>query len=285
MKLMMTGTTGFLGSRVAAGLAGQYQVAALPSSLLRGVLTEERIARIRDAVAAEKPDILFHTAAISDTAYARQHPEESFMANVVLPQVLAQVTADVGCKMVFCSSDQVYISCEGRGPFAETEPVAPKDAYGQHKYLAEERIADAAPDAVSLRLTWLYDFPARGLPIHGNLLLTLLGAAARHKTLSLSKTDYRGVTYVGQLIENLPKAFALPGGVYNFGSESMQSAYEIGRSWCGIMGLDLETIQPFDGKPRSLCMNCDTIHAKDIFFDNSDAGVQRCLRDYGVDKL
>jgi len=285
MKLLLTGATGFLGSRVQRYLRQGYEIGVLPSNLLRGELTGERAERLAEAAAAEKPDVLLHAAAISDTAYAQRHPEESCRANVRLPQTLAGIAARLRCKFVFCSSDQVYGGCAGKGPFAEDAPLAPVNVYGRHKLEAEALVAAAAPGAVCLRLTWMYDLPACRLPSHRDLLLQMLLAAARREPLSLSATDYRGVTYVGQVLENLPGAFVLPGGVYNFGSESRHSAFQIAMAWREELGLDGLTIQPVEGTLRSLCMDLGKTKAVGIAFDESIFGIRRCIADYGLDKL
>ncbi|HPF86730.1 MAG TPA: sugar nucleotide-binding protein [Candidatus Limiplasma sp.] len=285
MKVLLTGGTGFLGSRVQRYLRQGYEVGTLPSALLRGELTAARMERLAEAVAAEKADVLFHAAAISDTGYAQQHPEESYRANVCLPQTLAGIAAKLRCKFVFCSSDQVYGGCAGKGPFAEDMPLKPVNVYGRHKLEAEALVAEAAPGAVSLRLTWMYDLPACRLPSHRDLLLQMLLAAVRREPLPLSATDYRGVTYVGQVLENLPMAFALPGGVYNFGSGSDQNIFQIAVAWRGELGLDGLEIQPVDGNLRSLCMDMGKTKAVGIAFDETIFGIRRCISDYGLDKL
>lgn len=64
----------------------------------------------------------------------------------------------------------------------------------------------------------MYDFPGNDLPIRGNLPLNLLRAAQDGTPVQFSQNDWRGVSFVREVIENLRSALALPGGVYNFGS-------------------------------------------------------------------
>jgi len=285
MNILLTGATGFLGSRALAFLRESETVTALPSALIRGELTAERADALYAAVAEAAPDVIFHTAAISDTGYAEQHPDESYQANVLLPLALANIAARLHAKLVSCSSDQVYNGCTERGPFGETFPLQPVNVYGRHKLEAEARVQEAAPDAVSLRLTWMYDLPARGMPTHRNLLTNLLGAALHGQPLSLSVDDLRGITYAGQVVGYLPLAFTLPGGVYNFGSEGDRSVYDIALAWCDALGLNRATVTPVRGRPRSLLMNGASAAAQGICFDLSAEGVQRCLAEYGLNRL
>ena len=56
----------------------------------------------------EHPDVIVHTAALSNTQYCQQEPEDSFRANVLLPEWIAKGAEKVGAKLLSCSSDQVY---------------------------------------------------------------------------------------------------------------------------------------------------------------------------------
>lgn len=285
MKVLITGATGFLGSRALPFFRERGQASALPSSLMRGEWTAAREDALHAAVAEAAPEVILHMAAISDTGYAEQHPEESYQANVTLPHALAKMAAREKVKLVCCSSDQVYNGCKGPGPFAETVMLQPTNVYGRHKLEAEARVNEASPEAVSLRLSWMYDLPGYGLPTHRNLLTNLLGAALRGETLTLSTTDTRGVTYARQVVDNLPRAFALPGGVYNFGSEGDRSVYAVALGWCEALGLDAQRVRPAQGQPRSLLMDDAAAVSLGITFDTTVEGIRRCMADYGLNAL
>ena len=86
MNILLTGSSGFLGSRALYHLEQQgHLVTPIPSAVLRGTLSGERLASLERYFGQNRADILLHTAAISDTGYAEQHPDESFQANVELP--------------------------------------------------------------------------------------------------------------------------------------------------------------------------------------------------------
>lgn len=93
----------------------------------------------------EHPDVIVHTAALSNTQYCQQEPEDSFRANVLLPEWIAKGAEEVGAKLLSCSSDQVYAGVTQRGALAETLPLSPSNVYGQHKLEAETRVLARCP--------------------------------------------------------------------------------------------------------------------------------------------
>ena len=276
-KILVSGAGGFVGARVMAQLADRYTMCAFP----KGMLAAANEAAVADVVRREQPDVILHTAALSDTGYSEKHPEESYRANVQLPLWMARAARENGAKLVAFSSDQVYAGLNERGPFAEDMPLSPANVYGRHKLEAEQRVLDALPGAVLLRATWMYDLPGFGLPIRGNYLLNLWNAALHGQTLQFSGKDYRGITYVREAVERLIQAMELPGGVYNFGSENDCDMYTTALQTCETLGIHPEIAR--QDWPRSLLMDGSKFRAAaGVGFADTQTGVKNCLRDYGL---
>lgn len=276
-KLLVSGAGGFVGARIMTQLAGRYELCAFPKGM-PAAADEQTVA---DWVRREQPDVIVHTAALSDTGYSEKHPDESYRANVLLPCWMAAAAQKSGARLVAFSSDQVYTGLTEHGPFDEDTPLSPANVYGRHKQEMEQRVLDILPDAVLLRAAWMYDLPGYGLPIRGNFLLNLLTAAMRQETLRFSARDYRGITYVREAVERLPQAMELPGGVYNFGSENDCDMVTTARRTCAL--LDIHPVIETADWPRSLLMDGGRFRAAaGVGFDDTLTGVQHCLRDYGL---
>lgn len=157
-KILVTGAGGFVGSRVMQQWAGHYELCTFP----KGFLATAGEDAVRQAVLQQRPDVILHTAAISDTGYCAGHPEQAYRANVELSVWLARAAAEIGAKLVAFSSDQVYAGIEQSGPLPENIPLQPANVYGQGKLEMEQRVQALCPGAVLLRATWMYDLP--GLP-------------------------------------------------------------------------------------------------------------------------
>ena len=278
-KILVTGAGGFVGSRVMQQWTGRCDLCTFPKGFL-AVVGENAV---RQAVLQQCPDVILHTAAISDTGYCADHPEQAYRANVELPVWLARAAQQTKAKLVAFSSDQVYAGVQQQGPLPETLALHPANIYGQYKLEAEQRVLELCPDSVHLRASWMYDLPGYGLPIRGNLPLNLLCAALKGEALRFSRNDHRGVTYVRQVIENLEPAMALPGGVYNFGSGNAENMVCTARQFAETLGIAVQIEEESWG--RNLVMDTTKLERFGIRFDTTQHGIQRCLKDYGLRTL
>ena len=261
MKILVTGPRGFVGARIMAAMD------AIPAPSLRGA-DEDDIRRLVERV---EPDIVIHTAAISDISACAADPEASYRANVALPLMLARAVP----KPVLFSTDQVYGGCAGEGPYGEDD-VAPANLYAEHMLEMERRVLEANPNAVLLRATWMYDMPLYGVANRGNFLVNML----RARELAFSATQRRGVTYVREVARLMARAMELPGGVYNFGSENPLAMLETARWLAGELGLD---VRLRDAGPRhNLWMDCSKARRHGVSFGDTVSGLRQCIEDYGL---
>lgn len=276
-RVLVTGAGGFVGARILDMWRGKFALCAFPSDTLR-TADENAVLRF---ILKEHPDVIVHTAALSNTQYCQQEPEDSFRANVLLPEWVAKGAEEVGAKLLSCSSDQVYAGVTQRGALAETLPLSPSNVYGQHKLEAEARVLARCPDAVALRLPWMYDLPGYHLPIRGNLPLNILRAAKTGEVLHFSRNDYRGVGYVREVIANLLPAMALPGGVYNFGSGNDQDMVDTALYFAHLLQVDVH-IEEADFV-RNLVMDGQKLQEHGIVFRSTQGAFRQCLADHGMD--
>lgn len=77
-KLLITGSSGFLGSRLALYYKDKYEL-LLPTHSELNVSREEAVMAYMEQF---QPDIVLHCAALSNTWYCEQHSDESHRVNV-----------------------------------------------------------------------------------------------------------------------------------------------------------------------------------------------------------
>lgn len=259
--ILVTGASGFVGQKI---MQMCKDTIACPS--LRG-LPEEKIKHIVEESGA---DTIIHTAAISDIGACQANPEASYLANVQIPVYLAKASKNV--KLICFSSDQVYSGLDENGPYSE-ERVKPGNLYAEHKLEMERRVLELSPDAVMLRAQWMYDFYLK----KPNYFMNIINAK---ESVSFSSRQFRGITYVKEVAENMEKVIRLPGGVYNFGSETTKSMYEITREFLALIGKEIALE---DAPPRhNLWTNCSKAQKYGIFFRNVEDGLYACAKDHGL---
>ena len=243
MKILITGATGFVGSRFVARWQGEY-------TLLTPSHTELPIDNAEAAlhyVSTAKPDVVLHLAAISNTWHCEQHPEESKQINVMGALHMAQAAKAVGAKFIFFSSDQIYNGNEELGALPETIAVRPENVYGRDKLEAERLIAEVDEAAVLLRATWMYDAECVGMRTHPNFVVNIANALRTQTPLRFATREYRGITNIREVVEILPHCFNIPGGVYNFGAENLLNTYDTALAYARL--LQKQTPEAFTNMP------------------------------------
>ena len=259
--ILITGAAGFVGRRLMETVPGAVAAPSLRNA------SQEDVRRIVEESGAEA---VIHTAAISDIGACQADPEASYRANVQLPLWLAKAAGNR--KLICFSSDQVYSGSREAGPYSE-EMTAPGNVYACHKLEMEQRVLEILPEAVMLRAEWMYDLRAP----KPNYLLNVLRAEG---TVAFSSRQYRGVTYLGEVAENMDRVLALPGGAYNFGSETTLSMQELTKRLAALLGKPLAVE---DAPPRhNLWMDCGKAARYGVVFSDVLTGLTKCLQEYGL---
>lgn len=278
-KILITGSTGFLGSRLAYYLRDRYEL-LLPTHAELNVSREEAV---RAYMEEHQPDIVLHCAALSNTWYCEQHPEESHRVNVQGTVRIAKACKLMGAKLVFMSSDQVYNGTPMLGALKEEDVLQPVNVYGRHKLECEQRAQWNNPESVGLRLTWMYDLPSSSMKLNTNILVNLRKAHDEGNPIKAATHEYRGVSNVWEVVRNIEKAIFLPGGIYNFGSGNTLNSYELHLKAASLLGLEnpsqwvLPDEERFYDSPRNLTMDCSLVGEYGVRFKDSVEGIENAI--------
>ena len=141
----VTGAGGLIGNylmRSATAQAPDWQVKGLTRRELE--LTDLRA--VRELFKRERPQLLIHCAALSQSTLCQANPGAARRMNVEVTGVLAELAAEI--PMLFFSTDLVF---DGQaGNYDETAPVNPLGVYAETKVEAE-RLVLANPRHLVLR--------------------------------------------------------------------------------------------------------------------------------------
>jgi dTDP-4-dehydrorhamnose reductase len=138
----------------AGGLIGGYLLAGAPEGapetrtvgLTRPQLDLADFAAVRSEFRRQRPRLIIHCAAMSQSPECQANPQLAHRLNVQVTALLAELAADI--PFVFLSTDLVF---DGKaGNYDETDPVNPLSLYAETKALAE-RVVLANPRHTVIR--------------------------------------------------------------------------------------------------------------------------------------
>jgi perosamine synthetase len=99
------------------------------------------------------PDIVIHTAGLTDVDECEINPKKSEIANYLIARSVARACANRACKLVHISTDHLF---DGNSPKATEETVPnPQNVYATHKLAAEEAVLEVCPAALVVRTNFL----------------------------------------------------------------------------------------------------------------------------------
>jgi len=276
-KILLTGASGFLGSRIFTYYKEKYQIFA-PSHSEMDITNLDSVLHYFEN---HKPDIFLHCAAISDTGTCEKNPDLSFTVNVTGSETIAKASLLFGAKCVLCSSDQVYCNSTYEHANLESDIVTPYNVYGKHKLAAEQSCLSLNVDSVHLRLAWMYDSKIDMAAPRNDFAKQLLRSINEKPDLALPINDKRGIADVWEVVRNIERTFDLPGGVYNFGSSNDKSTYETALSVLTALHCDTSYLKEkvYD-TARNLSMSQEKLESYDIHFSTTEDALIRCLKNY-----
>ena len=242
MKILVTGTEGYIGARLAPWLhARGHDVAGLDTGLYRdgclyldplgmpfGPRTIYKDLRTVAPADFEGFDAVVHLAELSNDPLGQNRPEITFKINHEGSVRIANAAREAGVRrFVYASSCSVYGVGSGE-VLDETSPTNPQTAYAQCKVLVERDLAPMADDRFSvvfLRNATAYGPSPR---MRFDIVLNDLCALARTKKKIAMVSDgspWRPIVHVEDICEAMrcaaeAPASAINGEVFNVGQTS-----------------------------------------------------------------
>ena len=166
MKILVTGGSGFIGSRFVEKFVNEYdftvftleQTARLVDTSIKmeyGTVFDKKLVKI---IQNFNPDIVIHLAAFSGLKKCEENPEKAFDINVTGTKNVIEGCLESNAKLVFISTREVY-GLTNRAS-NENDELNPINIYGKTKMQAEKLIQNASEkhglNYTILRLTNVY---------------------------------------------------------------------------------------------------------------------------------
>ena len=153
MKILITGGKGMLGRTLQRDLAGHEIIVA---DLPEWNITDDTgfVAKVCEA----KPELIVHCAAMTKVDDCETNRDLAFRLNEDGSRNVALAAKACGARLFAISTDYVFSGEPPREPWAwsETDIPRPRTVYGASKFAGEQMIQMLLPEAVIIRIAWLY---------------------------------------------------------------------------------------------------------------------------------
>ena len=236
MRILVTGATGFIGSRLLERLAemgghdlfsmqryvtGRYVLGAGQGVKIMFCDLRDHFS-VKCAIREVQPEVVFHLASISPVSYSYDHPNEVLDANLTGTVNLAEACLREVPHLkhfLFASTSETF----GNGPLPKREdtPQAPNSPYSVSKHAAEKYVLYMW-DAYKFPMTVLRPFNTYGRRDNTHFLVErMLVQMLRGDTVKLGdRTPERDLLYIDDHVEAYLTCFVKPqasiGQTFNF---------------------------------------------------------------------
>lgn len=205
------------------------------------------------------PRFIVHAAAVTSVDAAWQAPEGARRINVGVTAELGELSREIGCRLVFLSTDLVF---DGAGaPYVETDTVSPLSVYGRTKAEAERAVL-GVPNSLVLRPALMYGISAVDRP---TTFRNQLEALRTGQPLRLFEDEYRTPLWLEDAAKAcIETARAGLTGVLHIAGPERLSRLEMGRLMARSLGVrgdgivatrqgDMQTPEP---RPPDVSLDC-----------------------------
>ena len=161
MKILITGGKGMLGRTLLRELGAVFQGKPSAHELVVADLPDWDITDdvgFAEKTQVLKPDVIIHCAAMTKVDDCESNRELAFKLNEEGSRNVALAAKMSGARLIAISTDYVFSGEPPREPWAwgEMDIPRPQTVYGASKFAGEQMIQMLLPEAVILRIAWLY---------------------------------------------------------------------------------------------------------------------------------
>jgi dTDP-4-dehydrorhamnose reductase len=161
MKVLVVGGSGLLGSRITKLFCSKFETYATYSTnkpplrecelIKLNVIERDSVIKLIEEI---HPEVVVHTAALTDVDYCEKHKKETWKLNVIGTRNVLEGCEKAGARMVYISTDYVFDGV--RGNYCEEDSVNPVSYYGTSKLEGEKLLAAGKVDYSIGRVSVVY---------------------------------------------------------------------------------------------------------------------------------
>jgi len=238
MKILLTGASGQLGQEWQRLTNDRDDIILWPYTSSQLDITNKK--QVESELHGRQPDIVVNCAAFTDVDGAETKKELAHQVNSEAVANLAELSTELGFKLVHYSTDYVFAGREEDREncpegYPEDYPADPINWYGQTKWEGEEAIRQTATDYLILRLSWVCG------QFGGNFVKTMRQLGREREELQVVDDQWGSPTFAENVVQNTVALLqADKKGTYNITSRGLISWYDLAEAIFELSNIDVE---------------------------------------------
>jgi dTDP-4-dehydrorhamnose reductase len=245
-NVLITGGSGLLGLNWTVSIRNKFDVTLglhKKNVSITGVssrlLNIENNHDLKESVDKLKPEIIIHTAGLTNIEQCEAKPELARKINVDLARNLAKECAQRDIIFVHISTDNLFSGCKALA--TEATVPNPVNEYGRSKALAEKSVLDVNPDALVIRT----NFYGWGPSYRRSFSDTIVNRLKAQDELNLFEDVFYTPILIEPLVSVVHDLIKLnANGIFNVVADEQLSKYEFGLMLARLFKLDSGLIKP-----------------------------------------
>lgn len=194
-------------------------------------------------IAFHQPDVIVHTAAITQVDECEADQVECYNANVTATRFLVSAASQSKARFIYISTDFVFDGLNG--PYVETDTPGPINYYGSTKLAAEKSVMESGLDWSIIRTVLVYGNILVGN--RNNMVSWVQNNLQEGKKIQVVSDQWRTPTYVDDLAKGILLAIEKNAtGIYHISGPEMLTPYDMAMATAAYLGLDESLIEKVD---------------------------------------
>jgi dTDP-4-dehydrorhamnose reductase len=194
--------------------------------------------QVKQSLSNFQPDVVLHTAALTNVDYCAEHPDDAIRVNGVGTYHIALACREVGATLVAISTNEVFDG-ENDRPYTEYDLRNPINPYGHSKFVAEQVIERFAPRYMIVRTAWMI------APGGVNFVHKIIKRAREGQPLRVVTDEIGNPTYAPDLADGIARLINLDQpGIFHLTNTGYCSRFELAQAVLKYAGYEDIPIEP-----------------------------------------
>lgn len=249
-KILTTGSNGLLGQKITEHVLKHqdFELIATSKGANRFPKTEgyayeamdvTNLEAIRKVLAKHLPDVIIHTAAMTNVDTCHVQRAEAYQLNVVATQNLISLCEEFNIHFIHLSTDFVFDGADG--PYREDATPNPVSYYGETKLLAEQIVQQAKCKWAIVRTILVYGITND--MSRSNIVLWAKGALEKKQVINVVNDQIRTPTLAEDLATGcLLIAEKEAQGIYHISGKDVMTIVDVVKAVARFYNLDASLI-------------------------------------------